>query len=177
MQLHDPIEWRCHTRLDKFYDDAHHGAWVLGKATPYETVEIDGNMLLNGGIALIWGVFIGTSGAAALSNSTARIGVSNDSTVAAATQTSLVPTSGSQHFRPMASGYPTRNEGVTPNTAQFQAAFPSGAAEFAWSSWGIDNGGPSAGNSVGTVLVNRKVEALGTKSAGAWTLTVTLSLS
>lgn len=54
----------------------------------------------------------------------------------------------------------------------FAADFTTGQANWVWNEWAIFNS-PTAN----TGMLNRKVEALGTKASGTWTLTVDFSLS
>jgi hypothetical protein len=54
---------------------------------------------------------------------------------------------------------------------QFSSDFLTGEANYAWAEWAVANAS-SAG-----IILNRKVEALGTKTSGTWTLTVTVSIS
>jgi hypothetical protein len=68
----------------------------------------------------------------------------------------------------MDSGYPS----VSGQTVTFQATFQSTEANWAWNEFGVAN------SSAGTVLLNRKVSAQGTKLAGQiWTLILTITLS
>ena len=54
----------------------------------------------------------------------------------------------------------------------FAADFATGEANWVWAEWGIFNS-----NTANTGMLSRKVEALGTKSSGTWTLTVDFALS
>jgi hypothetical protein len=70
----------------------------------------------------------------------------------------------SQLWKAMDPGYPV----VEDNTVTFQATFAEAEAQFEWSEWGVDDG---------STLLSRKVETLGTKAAGQWTLTTTLTIA
>jgi len=96
----------------------------------------------------------------------AYLGVGNGTTAFASTQTDL---QGSSKVRKaMDAGYPVRSG----NQITFRATFGNADANFAWEEWGIFNA-PSGG-----VMLNRKVESLGTKGSGAtWILTVTITLN
>jgi hypothetical protein len=65
--------------------------------------------------------------------------------------------------------------------ALFQSKFTSSEGNFAWKEWGIWNDPVSSdvnGDFDTGIMLNRKVQALGTKtSAAVWTFTATLSLS
>lgn len=99
-------------------------------------------------------------------NANARIGVGDSSTAFAASQTDLQAATNKLRVA-MESGFPTR----TDNLLTFKSSFGSSEANYAWNEWGIFNDA-SAG-----VMLNRKVEALGTKSSGTWVLTVELTVT
>jgi len=96
----------------------------------------------------------------------ARIGVGDSSTAFAANQTDLQATTNKLRVA-MESGFPTR----TDNLLTFKSSFGSSDANYAWNEWGIFN------NASAGVMLNRKVEALGTKSSGTWVLTVELTVT
>lgn len=154
--VHDEIKWHCHTLLEKFDEDGN----------LYDTVEVDGNMLMTAGAAVLWSLLIGGSGTT-FNNANARIGVGNGTTpTEAASQTDLG--GGSKARAGMTSGYPNGSGA----SMIFQASFDGSTANFVWNEWGVFNAA-SAG-----VMLNRKVQSLGTKVAGTtWQLTVTLSLA
>jgi hypothetical protein len=169
---HDGQMWRCHTKLEKFHGDDL-------SVEPYDTVEIDGNILVIGGASVQWQTLIGngtgTAGQALtfFNNANAHIGVGNSTTAAADTQTDLQGASKTR--KAMDATYPLHTD--TTGTAGsksivFRSTFATGDANYAWEEWGIFNAS-AAGR-----MLNRKVEALGTKTAAAtWVLTITLSLA
>lgn len=160
--LVDVVRWRCRTRLEKYAED---GGLV-------EVVTRDGNLLMYGGASALWHRLIGGTAVVAYSEANAHIGVGDGSAATAATQTDL---QGATKFRkPMAAGYPSHADGTTAGAQQlvFRSVFGPTEANFTWAEWAIFNAS-AAGR-----MLNRKVEALGTKAAGAtWTYTVTLSLA
>ena len=103
----------------------------------------------------------------AFNNANARIGVGDSSTTFAAGQTDLqAPVN--KLRKAMDATYPKR----AANVLTFRATFGTAEANFAWNEWGVFNAA-SAGQ-----MLNRKVEALGTKtSAQTWQLTVNLTLN
>jgi hypothetical protein len=105
----------------------------------------------------------------AFNNASANIAVGNSATAFAATQTDLV---GASKFRKqMDATFPTR----AANVLTFRATFATGDANFAWAEWGITN---SVASQSGGTLLNRKVDALGTKtSSQSWQFTVTLTVT
>lgn len=132
---------------------------------PEETDERHGNLLLNEGIQEMWDLVIGAAATSAYNNSNARLGVGSNTSAAAATQTALQD--GSALFKAMVATWPQR----TNQTMDFKSDFTSGEANFAWQEWGVDNGSTRNKN------MNRKVESLGTKSTGTWTLTGSITIS
>ncbi len=132
-----------------------------------ESREIAGNLLLNEGIQEMWDLTIAAAGSpVAYNNANAEIGVGDSNTSAVATQTDLQAAS-NKLFKAMVASYPQR----TNQTVDFRSDFTSGEANFAWQEWGIRNGNTRNKN------LNRKVESLGTKATGTWTLTASLTLS
>jgi len=97
----------------------------------------------------------------------AHVGV-GDSTVAfAATQTDLQAASNKLR-KPMDATFPSR----AVNALTFQSTFGTADANFTWNEWGVFNA-LAAG-----VMLNRKVEVLGTKtSAQTWQINVTLTVT
>ena len=127
--------------------------------------EIEGNLLLNEGIQLLLDLLIGAGGTA-YNNANSYLGVGDSTTAASAGQTDLQAATNKLR-KAMDATYPQ----VSTNTCVFRSSFGSSDANWAWAEWATFNASSS-----GTML-NRKVEALGTKSTGTWTLTVTLSLA
>lgn len=176
----DVLRWDCRWKVDKWSPGQVHAVsqkldlaipevntllLEALKVEPDERVLVEGNLLLNGGIQLMENLLIGAGGTTA-SNTTAQIGVGNGITAAAATQTALQ--GASTLYKGMLTGYPAR----TNQTLDFRSEFISGEAEFAWEEWAIRNDATAA------VLLNRKVEALGTKAAGSvWTITGSITIT
>jgi len=166
---HDPVKWHAHWKLEKRLGDN-------PDAEPYEVLEGDGNILTYGGISNLWQSLIGNGGSGALEyfdNANAYIGVGDSNTAAAATQTDLQAASNKLR-KAMDATYPIHTDGTGSGAASivFRSTFATGDANWAWAEWAIFNASSSGR------MLNRKVEALGTKtSAASWTLTLTLSLS
>lgn len=155
-ERHDDVRWHAHMRLEK-YDAA-------GRL--FETIERDGNLLMTAGATALWTLLIG-GGGTTFANANAHIGVGDSTTAASASQTDLQAATNKVRVA-MEATYPQ----VSTNTCIFRSSFGSDVANWAWAEWGVFNAA-----SAGTML-NRKVEALGTKSSGStWVLTVTLSLA
>jgi hypothetical protein len=141
---------------------------------PYDSVEAERNLMLNGGITTMLNLLI-AAGGTSYANGNARICVGDGGgtvPTVAATDTTLVATS-NRYNQATQGGSPT----VSAQTVTFISVFASGNANFAWNEWGIDNGGASSGGAA-SGLLNHKGVALGTKtSASAWTATATITES
>lgn len=199
--LHDGQRWRCHTRLDKFdvprlgsFDKLNlawlarqprggelQRTWLLDAGVQPVTVEVDGNLLMNGGASCQWQTLIGNGTTTAgqsltyFSNAQAAVGVGDSTTAAVATHTDLQAATNKLRVA-MDATYPQHTDGTTAASLSiaFRSTFSTAQANFAWQEWAVFN---SATGGTGRML-QRKVESLGTKtSSSAWTLTVTLSLA
>ena len=123
------------------------------------------NLFLNAGITQIWNLVTGVN-ANTYTNAEAQIGIGDSSTAAAASQTDLqAPTN--KTWKAMDATYPQ----VSAQSAIFRSTFASGDANYVWAEFAVRR-------STGTILLNRGVSAMGTKtSAGSWVATVTLSIA
>lgn len=171
MQKQELANWLCRYRLTKYRQDIEP---YRGKETefhelftPYEVIEGEGNCLLNSGIDEIWDLVTGVSSGAdhIFDNAHAQIGVGDSDTAADATQTDLQAAS-NKTYKGMESSYPTS----TSQKATFKASFGDSEANYAWNEWVVKQ-------STSAICLNRKVENLGTKSSGTWTLEVDITLS
>lgn len=103
----------------------------------------------------------------AFNNANAHIGVGDSTTAFAAGQTDLQAASNKLR-KAMDATYPSGGS----NVIVFRSTFSTAEANFAWQEWGVFNA-----SSAGTML-NRKVEALGTKTnTQTWQFTVTLTFT
>jgi len=134
---------------------------------PYDVIHQEHNCLLNSGINEMWDLITGeVSGASHIyDNAAAQIGVGDDDTAADPAQTDLQAGS-NKTYKAMEGGYPTS----TSQKATFKSSFGSSDANYAWKEWVVKQ-------STSTICLNRKVESLGTKSSGTWTLEVDITLS
>lgn len=184
---HDGIKWRPVLELAKFEDDqvaalaaqlghAPSGDELLAHLEPTELLVAEGNLLTTAGLTRITSLITGGGGQAA-TNTSARIGVGNSSTAAAVGQTDLQAAAGAANrwFQPMDATYPQVAAGVM----TFRSTFATGDANFVWAEWGIDIGTPTVTASavVNATLLNRAVQALGTKATGNWVATATITLA
>lgn len=168
--MQDTIKWKTHWKLEKYEEDL--AEWdgtedeFYGAHEPYETVESEGNLALNEGLNLIWSLVCGGAGTP-YNNANARIGVGDSSTAATVAQTDLQAAT-NKLYKAMDATFPTFG---TLQKATFKSSFTGAEANFTWNEWTVDNG------AVDGINLNRKVENLGTKAGGTWTLTVDLTLA
>jgi hypothetical protein len=168
MEKQELANWLCRFRLSKYQEDIKP---YRDKETefhrlfkPYEVIEGEGNCLLNTGIDEMWDLIVGDS-ANHFTNAGAQIGVGDSNTAAVASQTDLQAAT-NKTYKGMESGYPTS----TSQKATFKASFGASDANYTWNEWVIKQ-------STSAKCLNRKVESLGTKSGGTWTLEVNITLS
>lgn len=168
--MRDSILWRPVLTVEKFHGDD------LSVA-PYEVVVAPGNLLTTAGLNRLTSLLI-AAGGQGLTNTATRIGVGNSATAEAVGQTDLQAAAGSSNrfFMTMDATYPQQSNGVV--TAK--ATFATTDANFVWAEWCLDIGTPTvtSGTTVNANMLNRKVQALGTKtSAGTWVATATITIS
>lgn len=186
----DSIKWNPVATVEKY--DAEQVEWVARKSglavptsvqfaeyglVPYETVISVGNLLTTAGLARISSL-IQAAGGQGATNTSSRLGVGNSATAEAVGQTDLQAAAGSanRQFKVMDATFPSFVNGIQ----TFKSTFATTDANFVWNEWGVDIGAPTVtdGTTVNALLLNRKVQALGTKtSAGSWVLTATITLS
>lgn len=161
--IHDSQRIQRKWKITKFANDADFAA---GKA--YEEAPIEGNLMLNEGINLLWTLVAGGAGTA-FSTANAYIGVGDSSTVESASQTGLQAAT-NKLYKAMDGGYPTYG---TSQKITFRSTFGSAEANYAWNEFTVANG-----NSDAATNLNRKVSAQGTKTSGqTWQITLEITLS
>ncbi|MHB8104664.1 MAG: hypothetical protein ACYDG5_03900 [Dehalococcoidales bacterium] len=168
MERQDTAKWLCRFQLSKYQQDIEiyrgHEEEFPQLYQPYEVINGEGNCLLNSGIDEIWDLICGDS-ANHFNNAGAQIGVGDSNTAASATQTDLQAAT-NKTYKGMDSGYPMS----TTQKATFKASFGASDANYAWNEWVVKQ-------STSSKCLNRKVESLGTKTGGTWTLQVDITLS
>lgn len=152
-----------------------HDKWLESKILgdyekhSFKNSIIHGNLLLQQGAANIWNAVTGLAVTTDYSNANARVGVSTNTTAAAATDTELG--GASETYVGMDTSFPALS-GTGNVTAEFQSVFTSALGNHAWESFGVDNG------STASLLMNRVVSSQGTKASGqTWTVKVSLTAS
>lgn len=177
--MNETIRWAPRAVVSKYDEDQTEfvrrieeptGDAMAHYCTPYESIEVEGNLLTTAGLTRITGLIIGTL-STTLDSTRVRLGVGDTATAAAVGDTTLGT---NQYFRVMDATYPQAASGVL----TFQSSFGSSDGNFVWACWGLDVGTATvSSSSTVATLVNRKVSALGTKSTGTWVLTVTITFS
>lgn len=151
--------WYAQIRVDKWYDQESFDSGLR----PDETLETERNLLVNTGIGLLEDLLIGAGGAAYTTSANAHLAVGTGVAAAVATDTALQTPNGA---RKVATAV------VANQTVTFQATFSAGEGTGAWEEAGTFN------NLTTGIMLNRKVQALGTKGAGAvWVLTMNILFS
>jgi hypothetical protein len=168
VERQESARWLCRFRLSKYQEDIEP---YRGREEefhrlfkPYKVIEDEGNCLLNTGIDEMWDLIVGDS-ANHFNNASAQVGVGDSNTAASPSQTDLQAAT-NKTYKGMESGYPTS----TSQKATFKASFGASDANYAWNEWVVKQ-------STSAKCLNRKVESLGTKSSGTWTLEVNITLS
>lgn len=171
----DKIQYKTRWTIRRYADDAAFAAGVptavsdgaSGALLPAVS-EVDGNVLLNEGIAELWDLACGLGTPTAFSNANAFLGVGDSNTAESAAHTGLQAAS-NKLYKAMESGYPQRAS----QTVTWRAVFGSTDANFAWNEFTVANGNSDAADNL-----NRKVSAQGTKASGqTWTLDLSITLS
>jgi hypothetical protein len=161
VQHQTKLSWNPKWTIAKFASEADAKA---GNA--YETVVIDGNIALNDGINNLFTVLC-SAGGEKYDNAGSLLGVGDSTTAEDPTQTDLQATT-NKLFKVMNVGYPTFG---TSQKATWQADFGPDEANFAWNEFGVKT-------STSSILLNRKVSAHGTKTAGdVWKLSLEITIS
>jgi hypothetical protein len=168
MEKQDTARWACRFKLTKYWQNIENyrgrEAEFQRLFKPYEVISGEGNCLLNSGIDELWDIVCGDS-ANHFNNAGAQIGVGDSNTAASAAQTDL-QAAANKTYKGMDGGYPTS----TSQKANFKASFGASDANYAWNEWVVKQATSSK-------CLNRKVESLGTKTGGTWTLQVDITLA
>jgi hypothetical protein len=168
MKRKELARWLCRFRLSKYREDIEKyrekEAEFHRLFRPCEVIAGEGNLLLNSGIDEMWDLIVGDS-ANHFNNASAQIGVGDSNTAANASQTDLQAGT-NKTYKGMETGYPTS----TSQKVTFKASFGDSEANYAWNEWVVKQ-------SASGKCLNRKVESLGTKASGTWTLEVNITLS
>jgi hypothetical protein len=154
-------------------------SWVK----PYETLEVEGNLLTTVGLGRLTSLLIAGGGVALSGTTTTCLGVGDTSTAAAVTDTQLGSNSTGHSRYMIADSAPTRvTTTVTNDTVQVVATFTTSDGNFTWSEWGIvivttaANSDTFASTGTSPLLLNHRISAMGVKASGSsWSLTAKVS--
>lgn len=161
-KLKETFEEKALWKITKYAD-----ADAKAKGESYETKEIDGNILVNEGINELLTILGSAATGTKYDNTNAYLIVGTGSGAAAASDTEATFTAGVKEG--MEDGYPTYG---TDQKIIWKASYDGDTANQAWGEFGVLNAS-SAGK-----LLNRKVEAEGTKTSGqVWDLELQITLS
>ncbi len=179
LELKDALNWHPVWDIDKFLDPTGQVAKLsqrgmsiarlnrmftkqyLGRST------FKGNLLLNAGINVAWGLIAGAGGIG-FNNANAFIGVGDSTVAAAATQTGIQAAINRLN-KAMDATYPLA---AAAQQEVWRSTFASADANFVWSEITVSNANTF------TSALNRLVSVMGTKASGAtWIATLTITLS
>jgi hypothetical protein len=159
------IAWLPKVTIEKWADsDAHD----RGDA-PDAVEEYEGNLLMTAGATRLLNLLTGNGGQA-FDATHSRIGVGDGAAAESAAQTDLQGTN--KFFKLVDATFPS----VSTSTATWKSTFGSSQGNFTWAEWGIDVGTVD-GATVTAPLLNRKVQSMGAKSSGTWSITVAISVA
>ncbi len=137
------------------------------KENSYDQSVIDGNLLLNEGITALLNLLVGNA-ETAFNNANAYIGVGDDATAAAATQTGLQAVTNKAYVG-METSYPS----ISAQTVTFRAVFDGSTGNYDWREFTAANGNSDAADNL-----NRVVSTQGTKASGqVWTVDLEITFS
>lgn len=159
----DKVLYKTRWTIRRFANDV---AYADGRS--YSESVIEGNLLLNEGIAELWDLACGLGTPTAFDDTNSYIGVGDSSTAESAAHTALQAAS-NKLYKGMESGYPQRSG----QTVTWRAVFGSSEGNYAWNEFTVANG-----NSDSAKNLNRKVSTQGTKASGqTWTIDLAITLS
>lgn len=159
--ISESAKWCIDWTVEKFKDRDAYNAHK-----PYETCVAPQNVVLDNGANALLKIIGGIDNTTPFDANNAYIGVGKDTTPENASQTKLQDTNA--FYKKVESGYPQ----VSGRTIVYKATFDTSEANFAWNEFAIANG-----TGVGGITLNRKVQNLGTKTTGIWSLQITISVT
>lgn len=163
MGVSEHTHWCVTWEVSKWHDTNR----KLAGFEPDEIRTAKENIVLDNGANEMLKLITGTGGSA-FSAANTYIYVGTNSSAENAAQTGVLASGSNRAYARLESGYPI----VDGRQMVFQAAFGDSEANFAWNEASIANGIGS-----NSVAMNRKVQSLGTKVTGTWSLRITISLT
>jgi hypothetical protein len=177
--LHERAKWHPVWTIDRFKDENGEVSKLSRRGMSIARLNrmfseqylgrsrFKGNMLLNAGINVAWGLVCGAGGNA-WNNANSYIGVGDSSTAAAATQTGLQAAANKLN-KAMDATYPLA---AAAQAEVWRSTFGTADANWAWNEITVSNANDF------THALNRLVQTMGTKVSGAtWIATLTITLS
>jgi len=178
MEIKDNFNWTAEWQIHKFKDPTDEIAKRLQQGEALEKIieehpeafigkEIfKENVALNVGLQYLIDCICAIGTTTKWDNTNARLGVGSDATAADPSQTDLLDATPT--WKAMDATYPQRSGQI----AEWRSTFGSADANEAWNEFAVDNGATAH------KLLNRKVEAKGTKASGeTWTLSLKITFS
>ena len=179
LDLHEHVNWHPVWDIDRFKDPDGEIAYLSKRGRSIAKLNDEfrkqrlghsryrGNLLLNSGINVAWGLICGAGGTA-FDNTHAYIGVGDSSTAANATQTGIQAATNRLN-KAMDATYPLA---AASQAEVWRSTFASADANFAWNEIVVSNANDW------THGLNRLVQTMGTKVSGAtWVASLTITLS
>jgi hypothetical protein len=130
--------------------------------------KIGENLMLNEGINEMWKLVAGGT-ATAFNNSNSYLGVGDDSTPAAATQTGLLASS-NKYYQAMDGSFPTYG---TLQKITFQSTFGASVANFSWQEFTVANGNSDSAINLDRLVLDQGIKILNQ----VWVLSLVITLS
>ena len=179
LELHEHANWHPVWTIDRFKDPTgeigvlSQRGMTIARLNRMFTKQYlgrsryKGNMLLNAGINVAWGLICGAGGTV-FDNTHAYIGVGDSSATAVATQTGIQAATNRLNVA-MDSTYPLA---AAAQAEVWRSTFTSANGNFAWNEIVVSNANDW------THGLNRLVQTMGTKASGAtWVASLTITLS
>ena len=195
----DGFKWNAFARIDKYdpevvaeltrilgYEPQAADFARLG-VDPNRVTEVEGNILVAGGLGALTNLFTGAGGQA-FNQTRGIVGVGATSTAATTADTALGANGGSAWYQgiDVSPGVTRVTTNVTNDAVQCQSTFASGNANFAWNEWcwASSSSGTVTGSATlasvatGTLMLNHKIASMGTQASGAsWVFTTKVTFS
>jgi len=160
--MKDNMVYKSLWTIRKFADDE-----AFENDEPFDVSVIEGNVLLNEGIAALQNLLIGAA-ETNFGNANAYLGVGDSATAEGATDTGLIATT-NELYKAMEATYPQ----ISGQDTTWRSVFGSAEANFDWNEFTVANGNSDAADNL-----NRKTSSQGTKASGqTWTLDLTITWS
>ncbi len=161
--ISEHTQWRCQWQLDKWFNTAD----KLAGRLPDERIIVPQNIVLDVGAEEILKLIADTGGATSYSFANAYMYVGTNATAENASQTGLIATGANRAFAGMDAGYPV----VSGRQVTYRGTFGDSSANFHWQEMAIYNG-----TGANAVAMNRKVQDLGIKTTGSYSLQTIISV-